>query len=678
MELNYKIALINVFWSKNDINTRYFETIAEQKTYFDNLIEGKGFSPLSNFNMNDNTETIVTFTDESGRDAETLCKTNYAVVIKTDEDDGGRELSRRYYFAYSKQDSGKQMRTMLELDDIQTNYFPNKDKIETCMINRCHMNRWIDNGDGSVSFNGKVTSDLFEREDFQQMAKRIQTRSKLKLYSENENNNDFINFINKNVVCWLYVLVDFNANYNFVDENNNNVSNIKLEQVTTDKYFGSEITYPNAMLCVPIINHSSNALFVVDNIDNPSQYIQIGIKGLQNFIEQNSQYSYIYTMKLSIKPPFWFDKTPIYKYIKDSPNDSLIIQPYEFNSLKMPIYQTSAKSVLNAIRTTKETTQYSPFGVFQLTQDNLDPFLFETDLTLPKIKFEKNEIINQNRKIELNPKLNSEDFKSLNITMSGSEFSFDLQKLNKEKIIFEYIEPIVPDITKAILRLHDGSEDDVFNEYYCESFNGLIINNDYSLPIANTQFAQYLANNKNAYLSFQNQQDISKTSAIVGAIGGMVGGVSSKSASSIFQTGLNFYLSEYEIQKNQVQFHLSIDNMKNAPSSLQNANGSAILSSAIADFGIYVEYLTTLPIETKIADDIMNLFGYSYSQFGKVSDFDNIRKYFNYISANVETITADISDKEKERLKEKLKSVRFWNSDNIDFSKENYERWLEA
>ena len=130
MKLKYKIALINVFWSKNDINTRYFETIAEQKTYFDNLIEGKGFSPLSNFNMNDNTETIVTFTDESGRDAETLCKTNYAVVIKTDEDNGGRELSRRYYFAYSKQDSGKQMRTMLELDDIQTNYFSNKDKMQ--------------------------------------------------------------------------------------------------------------------------------------------------------------------------------------------------------------------------------------------------------------------------------------------------------------------------------------------------------------------------------------------------------------------------------------------------------------------------------------------------------------------------------------------------------------------
>ena len=48
--LKYKIALVNVFWSEDENNTRYFINRNEQNLYFDNLANGK-ISPFVNFNI---------------------------------------------------------------------------------------------------------------------------------------------------------------------------------------------------------------------------------------------------------------------------------------------------------------------------------------------------------------------------------------------------------------------------------------------------------------------------------------------------------------------------------------------------------------------------------------------------------------------------------------------------
>ena len=50
--LKYQISLCNVWWNKNDINTRYFDDTNSQITYFENLTSGE-YSPLVNFNMSD-------------------------------------------------------------------------------------------------------------------------------------------------------------------------------------------------------------------------------------------------------------------------------------------------------------------------------------------------------------------------------------------------------------------------------------------------------------------------------------------------------------------------------------------------------------------------------------------------------------------------------------------------
>ena len=73
----------------------------------------------------------------------------------------------------------------------------------------------------------------------------------------------------------------------------------------------------------------------------------------------------------------------------------------------------------------------------------------------------------------------------------------------------------------------------------------------------------------------------------------------------------------------------------------------------------------------------MNEFGFTYNQTDYLTNVDNIRKYYNYVEAEIETINVPINNVEKERLKQRMRSIRMWNSDNIDYTYENYERWLE-
>ena len=151
-----------------------------------------------------------------------------------------------------------------------------------------------------------------------------------------------------------------------------------------------------------------------------------------------------------------------------------------------------------------------------------------------------------------------------------------------------------------------------------------------------------------------------------------------KTATSIATNALKTAIS---ISYDSAQFSLSLDNMKNAPESLNSLNGNSyflyMISKLGGKFGLYAELYEGISTDMKVVDDLMYRNGFNYGKIGKVSDFDNIRKIFNFISANVELITANISDKEKERLRDRLKSVRFWNQDTIDYTNENYERSLE-
>lgn len=660
--IRFKIALTNVFWSEDGIDTRYFESIEAQNTYFDTLTTGL-FSPVVNFYMSDNVQTTIVYKDTSGRDGSTLCKCNYAVVLKVDIDENEQEtiLERRYFFAYPSQDSGSQMKVILSLDDVQTNYFAHKDKIAPCLIKRAHLNRFVEESGVAVGFDGSLGSPLFERENFQNVAKRLSSRTKLNL--KMSNNDNFNKWVNDNVLGWVYVYCDHRA-YTMLDSETNDVNaSITLNQpdMTPQYNSGSDLENILNVFCFPILKSIKQMRFWNGIFgSNATAYTQCNLSGYHVFRDRNNGASYIKSIKFSILPPAFLgnltegDGTSSCDFYIDN-NGNMNVQGN--NALK---YRGLTK--LRCWQFSNITGNGS--GMIQVqTNDSFETETFSIE-SLHQRYFLKTYVkANEGDNPKLEPKFNNADYYEIRLTNErGQNFVYDLQKLNTDSFVCEYSEALTPDITRSYFRIK--GTDGVYIAECSQNLTGLVDSADMSLMVDNDQLSAMLANNKNYYL--QNALKIGEKTfagavagglkggipgAVVGGVGGAVGSV--------------------------IDMGLSIDNMQNAPHQLLNSNGNAYFNTMYSEPGLYIETYDILYNERLIIwkDWVKN--GYTYNMVESISGVDNIRKRFNYIEAEVEAITAPISNLEKQRLRQRLSKIRFWNDENLNDFTKNYERWLD-
>ena len=640
--LKYRIALINVFWCEKDINTRYFSNIEEQELYFNALTGGK-FSPLVNFNIGNNVDTSIIYKDVNGRSIEELLSCNYAVVEKYNEDNN-EVVSRRFYYAYPQQDVGTQLRVILSLDDIQTNYIKYKKQISPCFIKRACLNRFI-NDNTLLKFDNTFNSKLFETEDLNNFPKIPIKRDKLKLKTTND---DLINnWLYENVNAWCYIFIDPNKQYKN-SENNDLPKSVFSYYIKS--YNGNEFPMPTGVMCFPILktnNGITRNLIVESTTGETINKTYIDYLGFNNFRLKNTDTSYIYTIKISNKPPL----NRLTNYNARIENGDLILK-----GINETNYQSLA--YINCVKFGTDNT-----GLFTGINDispTIETYSYETGI---KNIFNANEIINALTNTEFNPKLNSTLFKELVVCLNnGESFSYDLQKIGENEITFLYNETIQPEVSKTYIRLKTPTG--LYLNPTQTNYTGLVSSNDNSIAYVNSEYANFIANNKNFWL----QSNVNVLGDIgTGLIAGMVG-YGDPLVSGI--TGVTNGI------KSLINRNLTIDNVKNSPSSLKNANGNACFNLQVEDFGIYVELRTCLTDELKIANSFLNNEGFSVNLIDYIYNYDNIRTRFNYIEAEVEVINAPLSNIEKERLKDKLRAVRFWNSDEINYDLENYERGL--
>lgn len=637
MAQNYKLTLVNVWWTENGIDNRFFDSISDQKTYFDDLMEGVS-TPFVNFQMENNIDTRVTYKENSARSVEEIMRCNYCVVQKFNEEKD-TEIERRYFFAYPrKQDSQGQVIVDLSLDDIQTNYFRHKSTIAPCQIMRSHLDRWVDNLNDTISFNGNITSKLFEREQITEVAKRLTHRTKLNL---KVSDSDAINqWYNSNILGWVYVYCDARK-YKIYE--GANVVELTLNPPFREGVNGLKI--PLGVFAYPVFkndNDTTTPKYILNRKTGGLVQVEYRVNsvGFSYFRTLNEGSSYIKSTKFSILPPIYFNSS----FTTIEQNVLVLTNCTEYNGY---------------FNFTNFTNNYGLMGVINYKSTfETEPYVVNKNLT-----FYKSVIINGTKNPSYNPKLLNSDYFELKITNErGNGFSYDFQKLNNKNLTLLYTEVLTPDITRSYLRIKDPTG--VYIQETDENLTGLVDSADMSLMVDNDQLSQMLANNKNFYL--QNYLNVGEK-ALMGAVGGAIagGGIGGVITSSV-NAGMSI-----------ANMYLSIDNMRNAPKDLKNSNGNAYFNTSYCEPGLYVEEYEILENEKKIINDTMFMNGYSTNLIGNVSDYDNIRKVFNYLSANVETITASISNDEKERLKQKLLNIRFWNTDTIDYENaKNYERWL--
>ena len=654
MSQNYKITLVNVFWTENGIDTRFFKTVDEQRQYFDILTEGVQ-APFVNFQMGDNITTRVTYKDNSARSVEELMRCNYCVVQKFNEDKT-EEIERRYFFAYPRsQDSMGQIIVDLSLDDLQTNYFRYKDTIAPCTITKAHINRWVevDPINEVYGFDGSVNSKLFEREQITNVAKRLTKRTKIN-FKTNDSMLQVNNWFRDNVWGWVYVYIDLNHSYNIHSGLTGSDTTFKPTPQRFSPNGDSQDTFKNlnsslGVLCCPLYKKNATPIYFENTAQGGYTFVaKWSNEGLEEFRDDNNETSYFKSLKFSIMPPF--DYSQIGSYTIDNTGLHISVQTDNAHIIR------TSSTVEHDHHRYLGGCLYQCFNVYNNVRTNV----YEVD---KRFNFTKSELINATKNPIYNPKLLSSDYFELKITNErGNGFSYDLQKLNMKDFELRYTEALTPDITRSYTRIIGTSG--IYISETSQNLTGLVDSADMSLMIDNDQLSQMLANNKNFYL--QNVLNIGEKT-VMGAVGGAVaGGGAGAVAGAVVEGGMS-----------AINVGLTIDNMRNAPNDLKNSNGNAYFNTMYCEPGLYIEEYEILENEKQIINDEMFKNGYVVNLIGKVSDYDNIRHTFNYLSANVETISAPISNEEKERLKQKLQNVRFWNTDTIDYENaKNYERWL--
>ena len=137
----------------------------------------------------------------------------------------------------------------------------------------------------------------------------------------------------------------------------------------------------------------------------------------------------------------------------------------------------------------------------------------------------------------------------------------------------------------------------------------------------------------------------------------------------------------------------TVDNLKNAPASIQNAKGNVFLNAMATVLGVYLEEYDILPSEKEIVNDYMFKYGFTVNKIGNIFEYIgftkslgttyftrnyNKRHYFNYIQAQVDAISGiSMSNIAREDLRQRFaKGIRCWYSDEIQYKFENYEEYL--
>lgn len=674
MNLDYQIALTNVPFDNSYKNVLRFDTRSEQEAYFQtNTLFSN--SPDVNFNVGSLYATNVVYDGNENENINELLNKNYCIVKDKREN---ATIKYYYYFVTNaKQDCDNRILLALELDIFQTYYIDVL--FSDSVIYKAHLNRFVDNGDGTVSFDGTSTSKLFEREDIQNVAKRLTKRTKLNLYPDTELGNWF----NNNVLGWVYMFLDPSHNYNYIKTSDLSQGQTTFSPLMNRTNNGLMPTNM-AVMVYPVLKENNEIVLYGTNSTKGS--FRWGVRRgslkplMEEFADLNNGYSYVWSTKFSIYPPFKQLPDFTYSIHSDFGYEYLSINVGEITdkiSLRFGGYGLNFSASTYAFGTVAESGNVFPCMSQMIIAEK--EFVPQNYLCDKQFKFEKNEIVGSNKNVKFNPKLLASDYFSLKVSDSTENgFEYDLQKLNNNDLPFLLTESITPDFTKRYIRIKESG---LYIKETSENLTGFLGSNDNSFAMPTEAYQSMLANNKNFFV----QNDLNRktealksgistgisalSSALTGNLMGVVGSIG-----QIANTGISY-------NQSVINEKLTVDNMQNAPSSIVQAKGNVIFECQYSINGIIVEEHDILDNEKEMINDYMCLYGFTYNRVDNIKNVDNIRKIYNFVRADIETINSSnvsISETVRKKFRECFANgVRFWNTDTFAYNKENYERWLE-
>ena len=667
----YQLGLLDFPFDSQGDDTRYFASVEEQIAYFENKVNN-GSAPFKPIEAPCLDSLFITRQVYQGvpyvlGNQFDYAGKNYAVIKVVSSS------AKTYYFYYfiTKSTIGAegQMLLDLQLDTVQTYFFNPDISFSDCLIERAHLNRFEKTPAGTVQFIHSPDSKIFNAEEGLNFPKRLVSRTKLNLSFTGNATVD--TWLNENVAYWVYVFIDPTEQYN-VEEIGVNDSHDTIPGWWGYGYskYPTGIQAATKCICYPVYKNGNldgaGKNIIIFNVTIPKssgvEYKKVNLTdSTLEFENANKKSSYYYMIKTSILPPF-DELSELNSAIIDS-NNCLVIRA-------VAAMGTNKFSVIN-FNDAPAAIAVDPYKVIMYGSTQTKKELETSQYTLLENKvFLSSDIIKQQPpNLDYNPKLNSQNFKELIITAaSGDTFTYDIQKIGGTPAWFLYSEPIQPEITRYYMRLKAMG---LYEEGTESNYTGLVGSTDNGIAFTNDQYAAFLANNKNFFMQSNLKLVAGAAKSAFDITGKALSGDIPGAAGGAFSAGV-------DVVTGLMDRSMTIDNMKNAPDQMKNANGNVLFNTFATDLGLYVEKYSALEGDLKTANDFMNLYGFSFNGIANVRDYANIRKYHNYVKAQLQGIAGNISNAARMDLRQRFANgIRFWNQDNISYQYENYELWLE-
>ncbi len=677
--ISYQLGLLDFPFDLHGEDTRYFNSEEEQQEYFENKIRNGDtpFMPIEAPNLDSLFITSQVYQENSPlvNGQFNISNKNYAVIKVTYT---GIKNPRYFYYFITKSKICTEGKVLLDLqlDTVQTFFFDPDISFSDCLIERAHLNRFepaTESGGDYIRFISDPASKIFNAEEGMNFPKRLVSREKLNI--KFTGNSVVDDWLNENIAYWVYIFIDPTKDYKVLripsgtsDENsfvNGSEGKVKLPLGLNGA--ASVFCYPIYKTVIKDDTNYDEATHVIKILSSdesggntagfiPSEW------GRKGFELNNNQSASYYQIKLSIIPPF------------DS-GEGMSVQG---TNLIMEA-TTGSGTYLDTACTLDngERAIYVTQGIY----DNKWGLFFGSNQTKKELEtsdyslientnlYKPNVIKAQAPNLTYNPKLNSQNFKELIITAAnGDEFTYDIQKISAYEASFLYSEPIQPEITRYYMRLNPTG---LYLEGTEENYTGLVGSTDNGLAFTTDQYAAFLANNKNFFMQSNLKIGIGAVKSTAGVISQAASGKIAGAVGSGLSAGL-------DIAQSLIDRSMTIDNMRSAPDQMKNANGNVLFNMFATDLGLYVEKYSALDGDLKTANDFINLYGFSFDSIANVKDYVHIRKYHNYVKAQLQGITGNISNTARDDLRQRFANgIRFWNQDEITYQYENYELWLE-
>lgn len=561
--------------------------------------------------------------------------------------------TKYYYFVTnSNYISVNQWNLSLELDVI-TQFITGAthSTFEKCLVERAHANRFIKTGN-NVKFKIQSDSEIIQNEtEIQKInVERKTVNFKYCPYPEVDK------WLNDNVLCWLYVYVDYKHEFSCRGIAESALTPVPyLKKFNKYKYVVGKTVIENdySVCCVPVYK-TTNFIAFTDKIYNPNNS-NIGIidyLGLQDFYSINFGTEYVYNVKISKQPPFYFGSLNqnVYEIIEDKLIVNFLCETVRggYGGFDLDIFRVDLFGIDSYDR-----TRYGMFTSLSQTSDFLESETIQTDF-----EFEFNiSDLKGIRKKKFEPKLLSHCYEYSIHDSSDGEFTYNPLLLATNELQFKYTEGLNLTNNNYYFRLIPTGLQPTAS---VNNWDGVVNTVDYSQTVANDNINSFIANNKNFLLT----KGVGMVTPIVtGAVTGSFAGAVAGAGYEMFNTSMNYL------------------NLKNKINSLRNTNDSVDLNLLVNN-GIQMY----LDINKAYDVDVDNFYNYLYNYGYKINkvcnpfDYINTRKYFNYIKCELEFININVPLHIEDKIKNIFsRGIRFWcNYENMyNYVNENYEVFLD-